>query len=132
MFSRLFWNSFGWINEKLLCNTKDNTTIKGDIVSILKANAMHTIRTALNCDLKLQYPNDIVKFPLPNRWSSHDPSYSKQQLYMVIKQVTLIRKPAGEVQREEIKGDCENKKVDVARSNIDVMEFLSTVHLGEI
>ena len=125
--NRFLWGAFGWINETIFRNTKEDTVLKGGVFTILKANVIHTLRTTFKCELKLQYPNDILKFPLPNRWSNHDISFSKQQLYMVIKQVGLNLKPAGEEQIKEIREDP-----DISKSTISVMQFLSTLHMGEM
>lgn len=86
---------FGFINETILRNTKEDTVTKAGVITILLANLKHKIRTQFGAELKLQYPNDTLTFPLPNRWSHPDIDLSKQQTYMVIKQIGLNLKKAG-------------------------------------
>lgn len=81
----------------------------------------------LGWKLKLQYPNSTLQFPLPNRWSNPNKSYSKQQFYMVVKQIHLTLKQAGTQRRNEI-----NASEDKSRTAIRTMELLSTLHIGEI
>lgn len=100
--SNLFFKVFTFLNEKILRNSKESTVLKGGVITILWASILHDIRNAFGCSLKLQYPNETLKFPLPNRWSNPNKDYSKQQLYMVIKQVSLNLKPAGLKERAEI------------------------------
>ena len=68
---------------------------KAGVITILTANILYELRYKFKCPLKLQYPNDTLQFPLPNRWSNPNVTFSKQQLYMVIKQVGLNLKAAG-------------------------------------
>jgi hypothetical protein len=100
--SKLFYKAFGFVNENILRNTKENTVLNGGVINIMWANITHNMRKMLGFDLKLQYPNNTIKFPLPNRWSNPDISYSKQQSYMIVKQVALNIKAAGMKKREEI------------------------------
>lgn len=97
--SKFFFKAFGFVNESILRNTKESTVLNGGVINILWANITHNMRKMLGFDLKLQYPNNTLKFPLPNRWSNPDPNYSKQQFYMIVKQVALNLKPAGMKER---------------------------------
>lgn len=123
----LFFKAFSFINEKLLRNTKESTVLKGGVLNILWANVLYSLRRKMGLELKLQYPNSILQFPLPNRWSTPNIEHSKQQLYMVVKQVGLNLKPAGLKQREQI-----NQQEDRSQSAISVMDFFKTLSLGEI
>ena len=70
------------------------------MLGILFANYRHRIKTKLGFKLKLEYPNDTLQFPLPNRWCHPNKAFSMQQTYMVIKQVGLNLKPAGIKERK--------------------------------
>lgn len=69
------------------------------------ATFKHDMRFKLGSELKLQYPNNTLQFPLPNRWSNEDKTLSKQQTYMLTKQVSLNLKPAGIKERNIINQD---------------------------
>lgn len=59
-------------------------------MAVLKQN----LKAKFNYKLKLQAPNEVMKFPLTNRWSNPNPLHSQQEKYMVLKQVGLTLKIA--------------------------------------
>ena len=125
--TELTFGAFSFFNEKILRNTKEDSVIKGGVLTILSATIRHELKYMLGWKLKLQYPNDTLQFPLPNRWTNPDKGLSKQQTYMVIKQVGLNLKTANTEIRRKI-----NESQDKSRTAIREMQFLSTLHIGEI
>jgi hypothetical protein len=121
------FGSLHFVNEKLLGKSKQDTVDKAGVFTILAAKIRHDLRFSRKIPLRLEYPNAILEFPLPNRWSNPDKDVSKQQLYMVFKQVSINVKKAGLEERFQIDQDP-----DRSRGNINVMNFFSTIRLDEI
>lgn len=95
-------------------------------MTILSANFKHDLRFRFNSPLKLQNPNKSIQFPLPNRWST-DKEFAKQQLFMVIKQVSLNMKASGEAEKNLI-----NKQQDRSQAQIYHLNFVRTNNIQEI
>jgi hypothetical protein len=116
---------FCFLNETVLRNTKEDSVTKAGALGIAFANVRHMLKYKFKVPLKLQYPNDTLQFPLPNRWSHPDKAMSMQQTYMVIKQVGLNFKPAGVEQRNQV-----DEHHDRSYAAINVMGLLNTIRLG--
>ena len=61
-----------FVNEKIRKKSKQETVQLAGVITILWAKTCHEIKYSLGWPLKLQIPNDTLRFPLPNRWSSPD------------------------------------------------------------
>lgn len=113
---------FKFINETILRNTKESTLNTVVTVSVLKANLVQSIRHKLGLRLKLQYPNNTIKFPLPNQWTS-EKQYSRQSLSLVVKQIGVTSRDSGHKENDQI-----NKQKNRSLSNIYYMNLTSSAH----
>lgn len=127
--SGLFLKAFSFFAEKVLRLSKEKVISLGAVGTIIKANILHEIRAMRKQPLRLQNCNETLQFPLPNRWSS---PAAKQQKYMLVKQIILNLEQAGLKQRDLIDQRGSNVPVDRSRTSIEVMDFLKTIHVGEI
>jgi hypothetical protein len=110
-----------FINEKILRRSKEESIFLGEMIAIVKAQAMTGLRTKLNSHLKLVENNESMQWPLPNRFATNDVLYAKQQQYMIIKLLKLHGVPAGKPEQVEI-----NNSFDRSQASIDVVRFLKT------
>jgi hypothetical protein len=62
-----------------------------------------------------------MTFPLPSRWSNPVLKHSMQQLYMVIKQVSLNLQKAGTKQAQQV-----NTEKDRAKATLYYLDFFKT------
>jgi hypothetical protein len=122
----MFLRAFKFVNEKILRNTKESTALGASTMTILSANFKHDLSFRFKAPLKLQNPNKSIQFPLPNRWST-DKEFAKQQLFMVIKQVSLNMKASGEAEKNLI-----NKQQDRSQAQIYHLNFVRTNNIQEI
>jgi hypothetical protein len=113
---------FKFVNNTLLRNTLESTQNTVVTLSILKANLFQNIRHKLGFPLKLKYPNDTIKFPLPNQWTS-EKQYSRQSLSLVVKQIGVTSRDSGHAENSLI-----NRQKNRSLSNIYYMNLTSSAH----
>lgn len=117
---------FKFINETILRRSGESTALGASVITILGANIRYDLRYRCRVPLKLKSPNEVIQFPLPNRWSN-DKENSKQQFFMVIKQLSLSLKTASIKEKELIE-----KEKDRSKANIYHMRFTHTNNIHEI
>jgi hypothetical protein len=59
-----------FINEKLLRNSKEDSIVKASSIQILLATLKYNFKFQMGAELKLEYPNQTLQFPLPNTWTN--------------------------------------------------------------
>ena len=131
MLVRKLFGFIGFVNEKLLRQTKQSTIGLGSNLSVVYANLRHIARGKFGSELKLQHPNDSFKFPLPNRFSCPaDRDSSKQRLYMTIKQAIVGGTPPPDKSAYD---DINNPKIqDRPLETISRIRLLKTARSEEI
>lgn len=113
---------FKFFNNTLLRRSMESTQNSVVTLSILKANLVQSLRHKLGFPLRLRYPNDTIKFPLPNQWTS-EKQYSRQSLSLVVKQIGVTSRDSGHAENSLI-----NKQKNRSLSNIYHMNLTNSAH----